>query len=523
MKRRTATAATLLMSAAGIFSGVGAAAAAGGTAPAAPTASAAPAAPACTGVRYASTSNTIYLNAAKDYTLSAIAAACPKIPLVQTDTSAKTWQLNADLVLQNGARLSLRGSAHGGDVNTLRLRSRASNAKTEVTAITVNGGTLNATGVTVTSWDDQAGKPDTKADYVTGATKRGRAFVRAVSTKDAAGKIHKSTMNIDKSVFTNLGYYAAESYGVAYKTRYCDRANPAACGSGAAGGNQTNSTFSGNYMGTYYWGTRGQRFVGNKYINNIMYGLNGHDGATGITINRNIASDNGNHGIICSQRCGDIKITENRVEGNGKKPWAGPNPDSDVDPNTKPGQVHGIMVHRGVTGAVISNNVINNHPNGSGIAVFDNSGTLVQRNGIEGAKYGIRVSVGSGSNRFIGNRVSNSGDYGVYSFKGSDKPQYTTSSGRPAANVFSGNTISGAKGSIIKLTESDRFSFTGNTIRATTPIEIRGAGHTFTGNTLPAGQTFKLRGTAGDKTSVTVSPSAGVRIDRDSHSTATLK
>ena len=265
MRTRTATTATLMLSAATILGGVGGV----GGAAAAPTTAAttasvtkpagiaataaAPAASACSGVRYASTSNTIYLNQAKDYTLSSIVAACPKIPLVQTDTAAKTWQLSSDLVLNNGARLSLRGSALGGDVNTLRLRSRASNAKTEVTAITVNGGVLNAAGVTVTSWDDQARKADTKADYVTGATQRGRAFVRAVSTKDAAGKTHKSTLNIDRSVFTNLGYYAAESYGVAYKTRYCDRANPAACGADAATGNQTNSTFSNNYMGTYYW------------------------------------------------------------------------------------------------------------------------------------------------------------------------------------------------------------------------------------------------------------------------------
>ena len=520
MRRRTAAAATLVLSAATVLGGVGSAAASGGTAAAAPGATA----PACAGVRYASTSNTIYLNQAKDYTLSSIVAACPKIPLVQTDTGTKTWQLNADLVLNNGARLALRGSALGGDVNTLRLRSRASNAKTEVTAITVNGGVLNASGVTVTSWDDQAGKPDTKADYVTGATQRGRAFVRAVSTKDAAGKTHKSTLNIDRSVFTNLGYYAAESYGVAYKTRYCDRANPAACGADAATGNQTNSTFSNNYMGTYYWGTRNQRFVANKYVNNVMYGLNGHDAAIGITINRNIASDNGNHGIICSQRCGDISITENRVEGNGKKPWTGPNPDA----QGPAGQVHGIMLHRGVTGAVVANNVVNNHPNGSGIAIFDNANATISRNGITGAKFGIRISVGSKDNKFVGNRISDSITNAVFSFSSSsDKAQYTNASGRPSGNTFTGNTFSGVRpgGALFKINDSDKFTFTGNTItNNTTPVILtRSRGIVFSGNTFPAGQMFQLNGTAASPTTVTISPSKGVKVERDSNSTATLR
>ena len=520
MNRRTATAATLLMSAAGLVGGVGVGGASAAS-PAAP-APAAPAASTCSGVRYANSSNTIYLNAAKDYTLSSIVAACPKIPLVQTDTGAKTWQLNADLVLQNGARLALKGSDLGGDVNTLRLRSRASNAKAEVSAITVNGGTLNATGVTVTSWDDQAGRPDTKADYVTADTQRGRAFVRAVSTRDAAGT-HKSTMNIDRSVFTNLGYYAAESYGVAYKTRFCDRANPAACNSSAATGNQTNSTFSNNYMGTYYWGTRNQRFEGNKYVNNVMYGLNGHDAAQGITIKGNTASENGNHGIICSQRCGDITITGNRVEGNGENPWTGPNPDA----QGPAGQVHGIMLHRGIRNAVVADNVVTDHANGSGIAIFDNHAATVSRNTITGAKFGIRISVGSTDNKFVRNTVTDSITNAVFSFSGSDAAQYTNSSGRPSGNVFENNTFSGVRagGSVFKVNDSDRFTFTGNTVRNnTTPVTVtRSSRITFTGNTFPAGQRFALNGSAASPTSVTISPSAGVKVERDSNSTATLR
>src|SRR4051794_28522979 len=82
-------------------------------------------------VKYAPTSNMIYLLTAQAWTPTLIKAACPAAPLVQCDAATHTWELSADLVLNYGATLQLHGTSAGGDVDTLRLRSLASNAPTD--------------------------------------------------------------------------------------------------------------------------------------------------------------------------------------------------------------------------------------------------------------------------------------------------------------------------------------------------------------------------------------------------------
>lgn len=159
MRRLSATAAGFALAAAGIVGAVdpasaAAAAPAAATTTATTTARSAPAAPSapCEGVRYASTTNVIYLTAAKTYTPAPIAAACPGAPI--TKVSGTTWLLSADIVVEPGATLALHGSSAGGDTDTLRIRSRSSNARTEVQSITALGGTIDARNVTVTSWND---------------------------------------------------------------------------------------------------------------------------------------------------------------------------------------------------------------------------------------------------------------------------------------------------------------------------------------------------------------------------------
>ena len=97
-------------------------------------------------MRYASTTNVIYLTAAKTYTPASIAAACPGAPIAKV--SGSTWLLSADIVVEAGATLALHGSSAGGDTDTLRIRSRSSNARTEVQSITALGGTIDARNVT---------------------------------------------------------------------------------------------------------------------------------------------------------------------------------------------------------------------------------------------------------------------------------------------------------------------------------------------------------------------------------------
>ena len=157
-------------------------------------------------VRYAASSNTIYLVTAQAFTPTDIKAACPAAPLTLVDAASKTWELSADLVLQNGATLTLH-SGTSGDVNTLQIRSLADNAATHVQAITAQYGTISIDSTHLVSWDDAAGGPDTNPSLPASAgnTDRGRAFIRALSYLDTDGvTAHESYMYINNSELDHL-------------------------------------------------------------------------------------------------------------------------------------------------------------------------------------------------------------------------------------------------------------------------------------------------------------------------------
>jgi poly(beta-D-mannuronate) C5 epimerase len=154
-------------------------------------------------VRYSATSDTTYLTAPGPVdTLTEIKAAFPAAPLVQP--SPGVWELNSDLVVQGGARLNLSG-----DVKELRLQSLPSGLTKDVSALIAQYGTIDITGVKVTSWNGTG--PDTDLTVPSGGT-RGRAFVRAVSFMEGSTP-RESRMDIVNSDLGFLGYNAAESYG----------------------------------------------------------------------------------------------------------------------------------------------------------------------------------------------------------------------------------------------------------------------------------------------------------------------
>lgn len=112
---------------------------------------------------------------------------------------------------------------------------------------------------------------------------------------------------------SDIGYYDAESYGVAYKTRGCDHTNLAVCAQVKVTGAETESRFHDNYMGSYAWGAYNMDFTGNEYDHNVMYGLDPHDVSTYLTVDSNHFHDNGAHGLICSQLCDHLTMTETRA------------------------------------------------------------------------------------------------------------------------------------------------------------------------------------------------------------------
>jgi poly(beta-D-mannuronate) C5 epimerase len=443
---------------------------------------------ACTSpVKYASSSNTIYLLTAQAWTPSSIKAACPAAPL-EVDTTGHVWELRADLVLNNGATLQLHGSSAGGDVDVLRLRSLASNTPTEVSAITAHWGTIDVDGVRVTSWDDAANAPDTNPNVPAGATGvRGRAYIRAQSYLDN-GTPRLSSMTFTNSTVENLGWYAAESYGVSWKSVGCVHDSTAICSSAPVTGGATRTTFQKNYMGTYVWGGHGMTFANNTFDHNVMYGLDTHDVTTDLDVEGNHFTYNGDHGFICSQRCDSLKVVGNESAYNGQVPWGGPNSTGE----TQGGQVHGIMLHRGITNTVVANNNVHDQPNGAGMAIFDTNGQTISNNTVTDNLYGIRISVGSANNVFTGNRVTGSTKYGVYTYKGSDAPDNPAGgSGRPTGNVFTGNTFTSSKVAALNLTDTDgtRFddnTFGGGAIKVSSSAGTRIAGGVTTGQSVTA-------------------------------------
>jgi poly(beta-D-mannuronate) C5 epimerase len=423
---------------------------------------------ACTGqVRYAASSNTIYLTTG-DVDLPALRQLCPAAPLVVDDATRGIWQLRANLVVQNGATLRVRGPAAGGSVATLRLMSRPDGTRPGVVEITAEHGTLEFRSTAVTSWDETAnggaGGPDLDpaVPATAGPGGKGRAFVRAVSYLEGGlpdGAERESRMDIVDSDLGYLGWFAGEAYGVAYKARGCGATTPAVCARLDVLGTQVGSRFHHNYMGTYTWGALGMTFEGNEYDHNVMYGLDPHDDSDDLTITANHAHHNGSHGIICSQRCDGLLIQGNEVDHNGVPPYVAPG----EDPASV--QVHGIMLHRGVTDTVVERNDVHDHPAGAGIAVFDSMRDVVRDNQLRGNRFGLRISVGSHEISYQRNTVTDSGQHAVYSYRGvSDDAEYGRADSRPADTVFEGNTFDGAGSSVVRLGNSDRFRFSGNTI-----------------------------------------------------------
>jgi poly(beta-D-mannuronate) C5 epimerase len=467
-------------------------------------------------VRYSATSDTIYLSAPGPvYTLTEIKAACPSAPLVQT--APGVWELNADLVLQNGATLTLD---RAGDVSQLRLQSLPSGLATDVSAITAQYGQLTLRGVTVTSWTGTG--PDTTTAIPSGGV-RGRAFIRALSFLDGS-TARQSTMTIENSDLGYLGYNGAEAYGVAYKARGCGITTQSVCDALDVFGKQTGSRFHDNFMGTYTWGARDMLFDNNTYTHNIDYGLDPHDDSDFLTITNNTFSENGNHGLICSQRCDHLVIRGNKSIDNGLVPYVGP---GDDDPSDN--QVHGIMLHRGITDTVLEGNTVTGQRNGGGIVIFDSVGNTISNNTISGNKYGLRFSVGTRDTVVTGNTVTNSLSNALYTYKGTDSPVYTGTSGRPTGITFTNNTFDGAGAELFKVGDADRFTFSGGAFRPGAPARgprfDRAQGHVVNSSVgVPGGTTFTLRGTSAVLTSLTFRgmPATAVTINKDAFSTATF-
>ncbi len=94
----------------------------------------------------------------------------------------------------------------------------------------------------------------------------------------------------------------------------------------------------------------------------------------------------------------------------------------------------------------------------AGIAFLESMNAKIYNNKISGAKYGIRLSLGSAGNEIFENTFDGCSDYGLYTYEGSDEP--LISGGRPYQNHFYDNIISDTPGGV-KFKYSDNIKVTG--------------------------------------------------------------
>lgn len=448
---------------------------------------------ASTNVRWASSSNTLYVSGLVSCTLSQIRSylSTSNTALINVDPANKIWLLRANLRLDSGATLSLKGSAAGGDVNELRLLSNNNSSANSVIYMRAHWGKFDLNSVKVTSWDEAANGPDT--EYST--YKRAYIHVRSMLDTDGVTPL-ESRMDIVNSEVAYLGYDAAESYGLAWKVYgsqadIFDKVN--------VYGNIINSFIHHNYFGVYTYGAYGMLWDGNLVENNVKYGFDPHDDSDHLTITNNTSRNNGNHGIICSKRCNDLKISNNIVYGNTG---------------------NGIMLHRSVTNSVVEYNEIYSNTD-AGIALFESFNNTLSNNRIHDNFRGIRLSVGSYSNTISENVIENTGDIALYAYQGSDEPDVTD--GRPRDNVFKNNTIRNTANYGIKFSDADTNTFDGNVFEDLAKTELkRGVDNVLTNNTFPPLTQIASYGEAGFPGSTRITNGIPVVARLDGYSTVSF-
>ncbi len=232
-------------------------------------------------LRYASSSQTLYVYgggvASLLYITNVLSSASQA--LTETDPVNHVWFLFANISITDGATLLLHGTAQGGDVDELLMKSDNSNAPNSYVSIIADWGTIDINGVNVTSWDEAASGPDTEfLNYQ-------RAYISAVSR--AGPPIQQSTLNVLNSDIGFLGYENSAAYGLTW--------NAVSSPPGVTVfGTVSNSFIHDCQLGVNTWsaGIDNVTWVGNQIATNVLYGFNASDPGQQTVLAANNVHDN---------------------------------------------------------------------------------------------------------------------------------------------------------------------------------------------------------------------------------------
>jgi parallel beta-helix repeat protein len=322
---------------------------------------------------YDTKTNTILLNNGASMTLPALSSALGRPELLR-ELAPGEWILNANLRIGKGVSLNVAGPT----VRRLKLRSDAQG----FVWIKAFGARLTFADTCVTSWDSSLNSVDTN-----GA--QGRSFVLAREG---------TRMDIRRSELSYLGYYANESYGVAWRQ---------AGTSGAA----IDSRFGHNFYGLYSYEASDLVIRGNEVHHSVRYGIDPHSRSNRLLIESNISHHNGKQGIILAEECAESIIRGNTVYANA---------------------LHGIVIYQRSNNNLVEGNT--SYDNGlQGINVNDSSANTLRGNTTYGnAEAGIGVGQNAANNLLVGNLVRDNSKDGIYF--------YSDSTGNTLRdNIISGN------------------------------------------------------------------------------------
>jgi poly(beta-D-mannuronate) C5 epimerase len=442
--------------------------------------------------RYASSSNRIYVENGGTTTLTQIRANTPSLPAGALTRSGNVWTLNVELRIEDGVTLLLHGSAVGGDVDELRLKSDSGG---EVN-LWAEYGTIDIEATRIHSWNASAGTVDT--DY-----SDGRAHIRVRSFLGSDGVARESRMDIVNSEISYLGYNAAESYGLVWKVIGDPGANFSLYDKVNVYGDIFGSDIHHNYYGMYTFGHEDGQWVGNEMHHNVGYGFDPHDDSDNLLIEDNDVHDNGLHGIIASKRCNNVVIRNNRSYNNKQA---------------------GIMLHRSSDDGLIEGNEV--YDNGdSGIALFASWRITVRNNTLlRNGRSGVRFSMGAGDNRVEGNTIDGGGD-GFEFYQGTDAPE-PGDDARPDGNLVLNNVVRNLDGQAISMTDSDANTFQGNTFSGLGNLELgfeRSTKVKLNKNTFPSGTLADLQGDSSRRTDMDVYNTPVLKVALDDFSTARFR
>ena len=329
-------------------------------------------------LNYDAAKNTLTLQSGAWSLPEVSAQASTHAPNALREMAKGEWLLRANLVIGKGASLRIAGP----DVAWLKLASGAAG----FIWLKALGGDLNIQATKITSWDTEGNALDEN-------TEDGRSFVLARNGS------HMSILNSEMSY---LGYFAAESYGVAWRNV-------------GTAGQAINSKFGYNFYGLYAHEASGLIIRGNEVHHSVRYGIDPHTRSNKLLIENNVSHHNGKQGIILAEECSDSVIRNNTVYSN---------------------TLHGIVIYQRSNNNLVEGNVSYGN-NWQGINVNDSVGNIVRNNTVYGnGKSGLGIGENVQLTQIVSNTLRENAEHGIYFYSASTANTVTN-------NIISNNALNG--------------------------------------------------------------------------------